>query len=201
MTVRSVDLATEDQLTEAVGLRLLAEWKDRLSPGLRLRKGGNGYLQSRIRSFAEIARRGPVLVITDLDRLPCVTDLRKRWLSGMKAPAGLILRVAVREIEAWILADSEAIRELLGRRAADRLPPNPDLVPDPKKLLLRLASSAPRDVRDDLRRETNGVALQNLGYNARLCSFVANTWSPARAAQRSESLRRARERLRALALE
>jgi hypothetical protein len=40
--------------------------------------------------------------------------------------------VAVREIEAWLLADHEAVIELFGRKVARRLPPYPDEIDDPK---------------------------------------------------------------------
>jgi hypothetical protein len=67
--MRTVNLATEDELSEAVGVRLIGEWKERLAVGIPIRKGGNGYLRSKIQSFAEIARRTPLLMITDLDRI------------------------------------------------------------------------------------------------------------------------------------
>ena len=40
------------------------------------------------------------------------------------------------------------MRKLIGKRG--KLPLEPDLLPDPKQYLLRLAEQAPRNVRDDL---------------------------------------------------
>lgn len=201
MVTRTINLATEDELSEAMGIRLIDEWKGRLVVGLRLRRGGNGYLSSRIRNFVEIARKTPLLIITDLDQLLCPSELRARWLGKLKQPRDLLLRVAVREVEAWLLADADAIRGLFGHRASKRLRDDPDSVPEPKELLLRLASYAPRSVREDVCKEKGGIASQGLGYNARLCQFVAASWDPARAASRSESLRRARNRIQELALQ
>jgi hypothetical protein len=124
MVIRTVNLATEDELSEAVGIRLIAEWKERLAIDLRLRRGGNGYLKSRMRNFVEIAHTTPMLIITDLDRLPCPSELRARWLQKLTLPGNLVLRIAVREVESWLLADADAIRGLLGERASKRLPNN-----------------------------------------------------------------------------
>ena len=196
--MRQIDLATEDALSEAVALRLIAELPG-LTPGMRLRRSGNGYLRSRMRSFCEMARNRPILVVTDLDTLSCPMQLRAMWLRGLRHPSSLLLRVAVREVESWLMADHESIAGLLGRNAATRLPSNPDSVGDPKALLLRIARYAPRGVRFDLCPADGAAARQGLGYNARLCAFVASEWDPSRAASRSESLRRARDRLRQVA--
>jgi hypothetical protein len=197
--MRSIALATEDELSEAVGYRLIAEWKGALEVGLPLRRGGNGYLRSRMRNSGEIFRQMPVLIITDLDQRPCSSVLRSEWLASTPTFGDLLLRVAVREVESWLMADTDAMRALLGRRATAQLPSNPESIANPKEFLLHLASSGPRDVRRDLCPSPGSVARQGLGYNARLCRFVADVWNPERAASRSDSLRRARGRIEQLA--
>jgi hypothetical protein len=99
----------------------------------------------------------------------------------------LFFHVAVREVEAWLLADHVGMRELLGSKIG-KLPNNPELLADPKASLLSLAAKAPRDVRDDLLAERNSMASQGLGYNSVLSSFVKTIWHPGRAADRSASL-------------
>jgi hypothetical protein len=194
-----ITLATEDELSEAIVLRILAAFSA-ITIGACLRRGGNGYLRSRIRNLCEMARRqGPVLVVTDLDTSVCPAKLREDWLGRTPQPPGLLLRVAVREVESWLLADHDAVATLLRRSARQRLPDIPDRLPDPKDFLLNLARHAPKDVRLDLRAETGAMARQGLGYNARLCHLVRTEWQPDRAAERSPSLRRAIERIRDLA--
>ena len=193
----TVDIATEDELSESVALKLIDQVPG-LEPGLLLRRGGSGYLRSRLRQFSEMARRQPVLLLTDLDSVPCPIALIGTWLGGTSPASGLLLRVAVRTIESWLLADKEAIITLLGQRAAAGLPRDPDGVADPKSLLLRLATRAPRDVRLDICPAPGVPVRQGLGYNARLSNFVHNTWNPERAASRSGSLRRAINRIREL---
>ncbi len=182
-------IATEDELSEAIALRIVLDFPA-LEVGLCLRQGGNGYLRFRMGKFHEMAHRGPVLVITDLDTNICPVALRKTWLRRLPQPPGLLLRVAVREIEAWLLADHDAVVTLLGKQAERRLPEDPDRTPDPKNLLLDLAKRAPGDVRLDLLAEAGAIARQGLGYNHRLCDLVRSSWRPERAAERSPSLRR-----------
>jgi len=186
-------LATEDELSEEVGVRLAAD----VGVGVcqRLRRGGSGYLQSRMKNFCEIASFQPVLVLADLDQARCPSELVAKWFGTLSRPPSLLLRFAVREIESWLLADHVGIGNLLGRRVRRRLPKTPDELRDPKRVLLSLAEQAPRDVRSDLLPPEGAFAVQGLGYNSRLCEFVRNAWDPRRAAERSPSLRKARNRL------
>lgn len=185
-------LATEDELSEQVGLCLAQEAG--LEVGQRLRKQGNGYLRNKITNFCEMARRQPVLLITDLDQSACASALLSDWMGTRSMPDKLIFRVAVREVESWLLADHEGMRKLLGGKAG-MLPSAPDDLSDPKRRLLALAQKAPRDVRDALTIKKGAVASQGLGYNALLCRWVKESWRIERAASRSESLAKARIRL------
>src|SRR5579859_6905926 len=117
-------LATEDVLSEHAGLRLAVEAGLQVSQ--LIRRNGKGYLQSRIRNFCQMATFQTVLVIADLDRARCPSELLADWFGTREVPSGLIVRIAVREVEAWILADHQAMRELVGSRAG-RLPDDPEM--------------------------------------------------------------------------
>jgi len=130
--------------------------------------------------------------------MTCPADLIQNWLDPHQRPENLYLRVAVREIESWLLADHHGMRKLLGK--AGGLPANPDTLREPKEHLLGLvARYAAKAVKEDLLAKQGAIASQGLGYNALLSAFVWDTWDPARAATRSESLKRTRDRLRDLA--
>lgn len=188
-----IAIATEDALSEAVALRLISEVKTPHYVTHTLGGKGFGYLRSKMDSWCQMAQHQVMLVLTDLDRAGCLLEFRDQWLGDHATPDSLLFRIAVKEVESWVLADHMAIRDLIGPKGI--LPTAPDQLPDPKTALLRLAQLASRDVRDDLVRTTNGNVRQGLGYNARLVNWVNTTWCPLRAAERSPSLRRARKRL------
>lgn len=188
-----IAIATEDQLSEAIALRLIAELSTPHEVRHTLRKQGSGYLRSKMDNWRQMAQQQVMVVLTDLDRVNCVVEFRKQWLGG-DCPSNLLLRVAVREVESWVLADHTAMRELMGAKGT--LPPHPDALADPKQTLLQLAKGAPRSVRDDLLKVAGSQVSPGLGYNARLTGWVASVWNPQRAAERSPSLARTRLRLK-----
>ena len=193
--MRAIALATEDELSEAIGLRLIGESPFHEADVLPLRRNGSGYLKSKVESWRQLAGQQVVLLLTDLDQIDCPVALRNEWLGTRPVPDRLLLRIAVREIESWVLADHDAMRKLIGDRG--KLPPAPDELGDPKAFLLNMVRKyAPRDVKQDLLAERGAMASQGLGYNRRLVAWVKSDWSPDRAAARSPSLLRARQALR-----
>ena len=189
----SIVLATEDELSEEVCLKLAQEVG--LTVHQRLRRGGSGYLKSRVMNFRQMAEHIPVLMLTDLDQSVCAPTLMSDWLGLQQGPPGFLFRVAVREVESWLLADHASMSDFLGLNMG-ALPNEPDQLNDPKQALLTLAQRARRDVRDDLVARRGAIASQGLGYNARLCNLVRQAWSPHLASERSPSLARTRFRLR-----
>ena len=187
-----IAIATEDQLSEAIALRLIADISTPYFIQHTLGRRGNGYLRSKMDSWYQMAQQQVMVVLTDLDRANCLVEFRDQWLVA-EPPKNLLLRIAVREVESWVLADHVAMRELIGAKGV--LPGAPDELTDPKQSLLKLAKSAPKQIRDDLLKTIDGNLAQGLGYNARLSAWVHSEWSPQRAAERSPSLARARLRL------
>ncbi|AZE15273.1 DUF4276 family protein [Pseudomonas chlororaphis] len=184
-------LATEDELSEKVGIRLATEAG--LEIGQCLRRNGFGYLKSRVANFCQMAKQAPVLLITDLDRKQCANTLIDDWLGNHEKPENFLFRVAIREVESWILADQEALRKLLGKKG--QLPHRPDELADPKSAFLSLAQNAPKNIKEELVAQRGSVSSQGVGYNAILGQWVSESWSPTRAAERSPSLQRTRQRL------
>jgi hypothetical protein len=187
-----IAIATEDQLSEAIALRLIADIPTPHFIQFKLGRTGNGYLRSKMSSWYQMAQHQVMLVLTDLDRANCLVEFRDQWLDA-EPPQNLLLRIAVREVESWVLADHVAMRALIGAKGV--LPAAPDELADPKQALLKLAKSAPKEIRDDLLKTIDGHLSQGLGYNARLSAWVNLEWSPQRAAERSPSLARAQLRL------
>jgi len=192
----SIALATEDVLSEEIGLRLIGELSGDVTVTPLLRKGGFGYLKSRMDNWRRLAQQQPVFLLTDLDNVDCPSLLREEWIGSKPLPENLVMRIAVREIESWILADHKALRQLIGNKG--KLPTEPDKVLDAKECLFALARLADRSIREDLLKIEGAIASQGIGYNARLTTWVRSEWDPERAADRSPSLARARVRLKEL---
>ncbi|MFN0305933.1 MAG: hypothetical protein ACKVQU_36900 [Burkholderiales bacterium] len=192
-------LATEDALSETVGRRIVDDTGSGLAVCQLLRRDGFGYLRARLRNFCEIARHTPVLLLTDLDTKECPATLIEDWSRGDAIPKRLLIRVAVRQVESWLLADRDGMARLL-KISVRQLPRDPDALPDAKRSLLQLAQRAPRAIRDDLVAESGATAAQGLGYNAVLSNFVRTSWDPSQAELFSHSLARARMRVSELAV-
>lgn len=188
-----VDVAVEDELSEFVVAKLLAAAKPVYHVGVTYRRGGFGYLRRTINGWNAAAKGKPFIVLTDLDNALCPADLIEEWLTSAPSP-NLLFRVAVREVEAWLLADVNNLARFL--RVAERLvPPNPDSIPDPKAVLIALAGqSRLKFVRDSLLPRPGSTAKQGPSYNECLGTFVRENWDARAASAQSPSLARALRR-------
>jgi hypothetical protein len=196
---RTVTVAVEGDLDEA----LLRQILDHVGMSVRAvygRKGKRFLLQS-INGYNNAARHAPWIVLVDLDRdCDCAPPCAQRWLATPSTQ--MCFRVAVRAVEAWLLADRERLAQLLGVNAA-WLPANPDCLDDPKRSLIDLARrSRRRAVREDLvPRQGSGRSVGPL-YTTRMIEFLQDDtagWRLDQALQVSESLERCVRRLRNLA--
>lgn len=191
-------LAIEDPLSEAVAEKLLITSSSAFCVQQCFGKRGNGYLKSNLDKFSNIARTTPVLLMTDLDNEDCAPGLIRRWLGKRKPPTGLLFRVAVRETEAWLLADAEGFAAFSGV-PSNKIPQDVESLPDPKSRLIELVRRyGKRSVKADIVPERGACAKVGLAYNQALCPFVQGSWSPERAERVANSLARARQSIEKL---
>ncbi len=183
-----ISAAVEGMVDEAVVRKLIAHAGG--EPGAVYGKNGKPALRQRINGYNHAARHAPWIVLVDLDHeAECAPPLCQAWL---QAPApDLCFRVAVREIEAWLMADAETLAAFLGV-ARSRIQARPEDSDQPKAAMVNLARrSRRRAVREDMvPREGSGRSV-GPAYTSRLIEFVETCWRPVVAAQRAESLRRA----------
>ena len=133
---------------------------------------------------------GPILGLTDLDLHPCPLELITRHLNNRRH-RDFILRIAVKELESWLLADVAALADYLGISAA-AFPTDPDAEPDPKQTLVNLARRSKRkSIREDIVPKQGSKGIVGKGYTPRMTEFIESNWNPINAEQISESLRRA----------
>lgn len=191
-------LATEDELSEAVADRLMVDVNNGLHVAVRMGRRGNGYLKQKLPELTKVARTIPVLLLTDLDRVECPPKLVSDWSAGRDMPPGMLFRVAVREVEAWLLADREAFASF-ANAPINKLPLKPESLDDPKQALLGIVRRyGPREIKNEVLPITGSRSKVGLGYNQTLSRFVREIWDPRRAAANADSLARTHARLRGL---
>ncbi|RKU11457.1 hypothetical protein C6502_08800 [Candidatus Poribacteria bacterium] len=196
MSLNSVILAVEDRLSDAISTKILESF----DIGIMLRIGfkGNSYLQQKAPSLNQTAR-GPynVFILTDLDSpQSCPPQLIQSWISA-PLNSGFFLRVAVMEVESWIMADRSALAKFLSIPVR-RIPSNTDDIPNPKEFLVSLARrSNRRRLRDQL-VPALGATTARVGpeYNSRFSEFIQIHWDLERAAVAFPSLKRTLDRIR-----
>ena len=139
--------AVEGLVDEAAVRRLIAHVG--AIPGPIYGKQGKPHLRQHITRYNEAARYSHWIVLTDLDAdTVCAPLLRAAWLP---APVStLCLRVAVRTIETWFLADRQHFARFLSV-PVERIPHDPEAVDDPKTFMVNLARrSRNRAIREDM---------------------------------------------------
>lgn len=209
----SVAIAIEDALSEVVWCRVIkharrditigARYPQTELPGGRYNRrnvrearglSGFGQLRVRLPAFNHAAARGePVFVLTDLDvHAQCPGDVLPTWLpKGTRRSRNLVFRVAVKEVEAWLLADKANFADFLAVDSA-HLPGRIESIADPKLEIVRLARlSASADIVNDLVPRAGSTAEVGRLFERSLLGFARQQWDIDEAARHSRSLRRA----------
>ena len=183
-----ISAAVEGIVDEAVVRKLIAHAGGQ--PGTVYGKNGKPFLRQKIKGYNNAARHAPWIVLVDLDcDANCAPPLREEWLP--KPAPHLCFRIAVREIEAWLMGDARSLARFLGV-ARSRIPSDPESLADPKEAMVNLARHSRRAAirRDMVPHEGSGRRI-GPAYTSRLVEFVETQWAPEVAAAQADSLRRA----------
>jgi len=198
----TITLAVEDALSEFVAKRLLSDYL----PGAAIRETlghqGVGFLRRRMRDLNQIALyQNPVLVLADLDSPEdCAANRVSALIGGLPHSTSLLIRIAVMEVESWILADRRGIAGWLGV-AASIVPTSSENLHDPKRTLVEIARrSRSRALREAIAPQSiRGTGRAGPAYNDSLGEFVTQHWNPEAARRNAPSLDRAIARIVELA--
>lgn len=189
----------EDEATKAVLNKILSFVNGKsdnrfcMQPGFPSITRGFGKLKKTAKSFVDTTRNGCwAIFITDLDNIDSIQSLCNEWFSlpcFRLLPPQMVFRVAVREVESWIMADVQGISEFFNIHESN-FSDDPDSLPDPKQYLLNL-----------IRRKCRKKVFQNMlpednqcigiEYNPQLKKFINQNWDIERAMAKSTSLQRA----------
>ncbi len=194
-----ISAAVEGRLDEEILRRLLESVG--AAPGRFYGGRGKAHLRQQIDGYNQAARHSPWVVLVDLDQeAECAPPLRRDWLPT--AAPKMCFRVAVRAVEAWLLADRDRIAAFLGVRPA-RIHTEPETIGHPKRAVVELARQSRRkDIRQDMVPRPRSGRAVGPAYTSRLVEFVSREklgWRPGVAARSCDSLRRCLACLRSLA--
>jgi hypothetical protein len=159
-------------------------------------QGGKSRLLAKLAGFNAAACLSPWVVLVDLNGdTVCAPEF---VAETMPAPsAHMIFRVAVRQVEAWLMADRERLARYL-RVSQARIPRDPEAESDAKQTMVNIArASSDRRVRQDMVPTPGGGRKTGPNYAGRLIEFATQRWRPDVAAERADSLSRCMRRLTA----
>ncbi len=187
--------AVEGPTDEAVLRRVVEHLGATLGPVYG--KTGKATLLRQLSGYNQAARLRPWIVLVDLDRdAECAPPARAQWLPT--PAAHMCLRIAVREVESWLLADRETLAVFLAV-AHSRIPVHPEDLDNPKETLVNLArGSRRRDIRVDMVPRQQSGRSEGPAYASRLIEYAQGPWRPDVAMQHADSLQRLCSRVAAL---
>ncbi|MDE2149816.1 MAG: hypothetical protein KGJ55_08300 [Gammaproteobacteria bacterium] len=156
----------------------------RLAPGLVKRASGSGI---------------PLLILVDLigSGDDCAAHIPDSI--ALHRDEKTLVRVAVRELESWLLADVDGLRSFFGDIGKWVLR-DPEAEHDPKRAFFNIARKSKRhNTREGLVSERDGSLVAGPDYLGLMSEFLSQHWNPARARERADSLCRCMSRIEALA--
>ena len=193
-----ITLGVEDALSQAVATRLVEQYAEEARILEIVGLAGNDDLRKRLPSLNAVSSFvGPALVLTDLDRPEiCPAELVMEWTRNMNRHPNLLIRVAVLEVEAWLIADRVNLARWLSV-ALNVIPRAPESIDGPKRFLVQMARrSRSRTLREGIVRDRgNGLFQPGPDYNAQLIEFVNDHWNPETARLAAPNLDRAIRRI------
>lgn len=205
MSTIPLNIVVEDDLSEVVIRRLLKDSKNkyelrasypiRNSRNLDASLSGYGYIKKNLPIFNRAAETIPFLALVDLDDRECAPSVIADWLAEPKHN-NLLLRVAVKEIESWLLADEKELRAYLHLPNSVLFPSCADSVNDPKIEIVELArKSKLADVKDSMVPRPGTTSEIGPNFNRFLETFAREFWDPIQAGKISDSLARTQRAL------
>lgn len=175
-----INFLVEGRVDAAIARRLISHVGG--TPGLEKIAGGKSKLDPLLARYRQSAARLPWLIMRDLDHdAECGPSLKERLLPD--SAELLCFRIVVREAEAWLMYDVEALSSFL--KVSERLiPRNPEGLDDAKLTLVNLARrSRSSSIRTAMTPRPSSGATEGPEFSASLAAFVTEFWRPEVAAE------------------
>ena len=157
--------------------------------------GGSSVIDAKLGRWSQPSNRMPMLIVRDWDQadnVDCPGELVGK-LAGADRPTNIALRIAVRSIESWLMADRDAAA---GYFRTPSIPTDPDSLERPKLALVSACrKSKLKAIREGMAPKGSGGGTVGTDYTRLLTDFARDHWDPRRAAVNSPSLDRTLARL------
>ena len=179
------DLAAAEKLLGSRGVRA--------DPVRSIIAGGKTRLDPRLKSYNAAAHHGGWFVLRDADQDgdDCPVVVRQTLLAPASQAPSMCFRLAVRSLEAWLMADAEALTSHFAL-VRSRVPARPEEERDPKQAFVNACRSSRRsDVRAAVVPPTGSARSVGPEYVAFVSDYCRLAWRPDVAAASAPSLRRA----------
>jgi len=182
-----VNIAVEGELDEVVLKKVLTSIDIKVANIYG--KGGKDKLKENVYRYNQAPHHGRWVILVDLNNeSECPPPFLNSWLPIRNQ--NLQLRVAVRAVEAWLLADRIEMARFLSV-SEKQIPFHPESETNPKRTLINISRhSRSKMIREDIVPKEGSTARQGPAYTTRLIEFTMNYWKPERAAQYAPSLER-----------
>jgi hypothetical protein len=194
----AVTAAVEGDIDEAVVAKILEHLGLEEGPCHICR--GQAKLLERLSSYNEAAQFQPWVVLTDLDAGAtgrCVGEFLREHLP--RPSRHMYCRVAVQQVEAWLLGDVDALAAFLSTPLS-AIPSSPDDCRNAKEAMIQAGRrSRRRATRDGMAPRHGSDRSVGPEYTGLMIEYALYHWRPDEARQRSPSLNRSLIRLVELA--
>jgi hypothetical protein len=193
-----LNLVFEDYLSHAVILKILSSLgqthKVKMNFPL-IPPSGRGQILKNLKAYNRASLKTPFLIVFDLDFDLCPQYLIDQHLQD-PISKNLVVRVAVKSIESWILGDIDSLSDFL-RVKKMFFPKDPDAIEKPKLKIIELAKKSSYNwIKEGLVPDSNIGASVGYDYNRIMIGFVKNHWNPMVAKENSKSLHRSFEKIK-----
>jgi hypothetical protein len=191
-----INLLVEGDLDEAAAVRLVETVGH--TPGVCYGKKGLSYITTKIQGFNNSVYQVPCLALVDFmdTNLDCPPEVITQLLP-IRNP-NMLLRVVVRELESWLLADRNNIARFL-QINIDQVPIAPEQIHDPKQTLVNLARrSRSSKLRSALVPNQGSTAQVGKLYASEMKRFISELWNIESARTNADSLDRCLSSLESL---
>lgn len=156
---------------------------------------GYRYIKNKCSGFNAAAQGGYILSLVDLmdTGFDCPPTLIDSWLPNRHA--NFVFRVVVREIESWVLADSNAVARFL-QINRNKIPSEVERLPDPKQTFINLIRNCrAKNLREEMVPSEGSTASVGKLYSSNMARFVRDYWNVEEACSNSASLSRCVQKL------